>query len=265
MDTLLSIAHGEVMPDPAQPRKTFVREEIERLAASIKAQGVLTPLRVMRDEERQCYVIVTGESRFRAARMAGLTHLPCMVVESRDEADLLADRIAENACRSDLRPLELARALVKLKALKGWTSTTLAKETGITGAEVTRSEALLEKLPEEVQAMVDDGRVAESTAYEISKLPDDQSKIEVARAVAAKKLNRDGVVELVRSRVAIRKSTPKASRLAMRTEGVAVNVTAGVPLTWDSLLAAIERIRKEAKKLYEGGKPVTDLAKTLKG
>ena len=199
-DLFREIALGEVMPDPANPRKTFIREVIEGIAVSMKARGVQTPLRVTRDEERQCYMIVTGESRYRAAKLAGLTHVPCIVVEATDEADLLADRIVENSCRSDLRPLELAGELVKLKALKGWSSSMLAKELGITGAEVTRGEALL-TLPEEVQAMVDDGRIAESSAYEISRLPDEQSMIELAHAVASRKLNRNSVVEAVRSRV----------------------------------------------------------------
>ena len=61
-----------------------------------------------------------------------------------------------------------------------------------------------------------------------------------------------------------RKST-KSSRLAMHSDGVSVSVMAQEPLTWDTLNAAIDRIRKEARKLYEGGKPVSDLAKALKG
>ena len=74
---------------------------------------------------------------------------------------MLADQIVENHCRHDLRPLDLARAMAKLKKLKGCTSQDLAAELGISGASVTRAEALL-TLPEDVQAMVDDGRLAES-------------------------------------------------------------------------------------------------------
>ena len=58
-ETLQRIAIDELMPDPSQPRKTFIREEIERLAASIGARGILLPLRVLRDEERQCWRIIT--------------------------------------------------------------------------------------------------------------------------------------------------------------------------------------------------------------
>ena len=126
------------------------------------------------------------------------------------------------------------RALVKLKALKGWTSTTLAKELALRGRGYARRSPA-DKLPEEVQAMVDDRRVAESTAYEISK-PARRSKQDRSRARCCRERSSTAMAwsSWCGSRVAIRKSTPKASRLAMRTEGVAVNVTAGVPLTWDS-------------------------------
>ena len=67
---LLDIGIDHLMPDPAQPRKSFLKEEIERLASSIKARGILQPLRVKRDEERQCWRIVIGECRWRAARLA---------------------------------------------------------------------------------------------------------------------------------------------------------------------------------------------------
>jgi ParB family transcriptional regulator, chromosome partitioning protein len=266
VQALLEIGIDEVMPDPAQPRKTFPPEEIDRLAASIAGRGLLLPLRIRRDEERKSWLIVNGECRWRAARQAGLKTVPCLPIDGEmSEEDVLADQIIENTVRHGLRPLELARSLVKLKALKSCTSSALAEELGITGAEITRAKALLENLPEEVQAMVDDGRLPESTAYEISRLPDEPSKLELAREVAAKKVNRDHVAEAVRSRVGTRKTTPRASRLAMRSDGLSFSVTASGPLNWDEFLSALDRIRKEARKLCDGGKPVADLAKALKG
>ncbi len=263
--TWLYVATGKLVPDPTQPRRTFLKEEIERMAASIRARGILQPLRVKRDDERQCWRIITGECRWRAAPLAGLETLPCIEVDGDvSEAEILADQLIENNVRNSLKLLEIARSVVKLKALTGWNSSKLAAELGLTGAAVTRAEALL-TLPEGIQAMVDDGRLPESTAYEISRLPDEQAQFEFAHAVAAKKMSRDSVAEAVRNCVGTRKTTPKASRLAMRPgDGMSVSVTASEPLTWDGLLSALDRIRKEAKKLYEGGKPVTDLAKALK-
>ncbi len=266
-EQLLEIAADQLMADPTQPRKHFEAEALQRLAASLAARGVLQPLRVIRDAERQCWRIVTGESRFRAARLAGLKHLPCLVVDGEpEEADLLADRIVENSCRNDLRPLELARALAKLKALKQASSQQLAAALGLSGASITRAEALL-SLPEDIQAMVDDGRVPESAAYEISRLPDAAGQRELAGAVAGKRLNRDAVAEEVRRRVGRKSVRPKSSRLACRLEGgVSITVSADgqQPLTWDDFNAAIDRLRREAKKLYEGGKDITELARLLR-
>src|SRR5262249_25771877 len=102
-----------LIADPTQPRKTFDVETLEQICASLKARGMLQPIRVWHDKERQAYRIVVGESRWRAARMAGLTEIPCIVMEgdTPDEASLLADRLIENVCRSDLTPLELARGI----------------------------------------------------------------------------------------------------------------------------------------------------------
>ena len=126
---VLMIALAELMPDPSQPRKTFVDEEIQRLSVSIAARGVQQPLRVIRDEQRQCWVILTGESRYRAAKLAGLTTVPCLPVAGElSEADRLADRLTENNVRHDLEPMEEARALAELKALKGCNSKALVGE-----------------------------------------------------------------------------------------------------------------------------------------
>lgn len=265
-ETLRAIGIDQLMPDPTQPRKTFLADEIDRLAASIKARGVLTPLRVAFDEERQCWLIVTGESRWRAARVAGLVTVPCLVLHGQpEEADLLADRIVENACRHDLRPLELARALAKLKALKGGcTSQALAQELGLSGAAITRAEALL-TLPDDIQAMVDDGRVPESAAYEISRLQDAASQRELAEAVAARRMNRDAVAEAVRSKIGRRAVQPKASRVACRLEGgISLTLSSVQALTWEELLSALDQVRKEARKLCDSGKEVTALARVLR-
>jgi ParB family transcriptional regulator, chromosome partitioning protein len=264
--TLLSVEVGMLSPDPAQPRKTFLKEEIERLAASIAARGVLQPLRVRPDAERKCWWIVIGECRWRAARLAGLTHVPCLPVEGDpSEADLLADQVIENTVRASLLPTQLGRALVKLKRLKGCTSQQLASELGLSGASITRAEAVL-SLPDDIQAMVDDGRVPESAGYEISRLPDAAGQRELAQAVAGKRISRDGVAERVRSLVGRKNVRVKSSRLACRVEGgVSITVSSdGQPLTWDGLLSALDQLKKQAKKHYDDGKDITALARLLR-
>ena len=265
MEKILSVAVEELLPDPTQPRKTFLPEEIERLAASIRARGILMPLRILRDEKRGCWLIVTGESRYRAARQAGLKAVPCIVVDGQpDEADLLADRVIENNVRHDLSAMDLARALAKLKLLKKCTSQQLAKELGISAAAITRAEALL-SLPDDVQAMVESRAVPESTAYEISRMPDQESQRELAAAVADRRLKRDAVADAVRSRIGKRAIKPKDGRLVCRLGGgLSISFSANESLDWTTLIEAVDRIRREARKLSDNGSEVQALARSLR-
>lgn len=252
---LLNIPIGQLIPDPSQPRKSFLKEEIVRLAASIRSRGILQPLRVTRDEERQCYRILIGECRWRAAQEAGLETVPCIEVENEpDEAEVLADQIIENSVRHSLPPIQLARSLAKLKTLKSCNSQVLAKEFGLSGAAITRAEALL-TLPPDVQQLVDAGKVPESTAYHISRLDSADAQRGLALLVAGNELNREQVEEAVQASVGKRNVTPKGGRLSCRFDGLSITVVkAGQSLTKSDLTAAIERLRQEMKKL-EAGKP----------
>lgn len=266
-DPVINIALDKLFHDPSQPRKTFPAEEIQRLAASLAARGVQQPLRVIRDEQRDGWLILTGESRYRAAKLAGLSAVPCMpVVGLLSEADRLADRLTENLVRHDLDPIEEAHAITRLKALKGCTAKALADEYGFSSASITKAEALL-TLPTDLQELVGSGpgQIAPASAYELSRLPDEASQRELAQAVIAKHMPRDAVADAVRSRVGKRNVAPKAGRLSCKLDGgISVTVSSGEPLTWDDLLSALDHIRKQAKKLYEDGKEVSALARLLR-
>jgi ParB family transcriptional regulator, chromosome partitioning protein len=264
---VLTIPLAELMPDPSQPRKTFLDEEVSRLAASIAARGVLQPLRVIRDEQRQVWVILTGESRYRAAKLAGLQSVPCLPVAGElSEVEKLADRLTENDVRHDLQPMEAARALARLKALKGCNSKTLVEEYGFSGAAISKAEALL-SLPADLQELVGSGpgQIAPASAYELSRLPDEHSQRELAQAVVAKHMPRDAVADAVRGRVGKRNVAPKAGRLSCKLDGgITVTVNSGEPLTWDDLLTALDHLKKQAKKLCDDGKEVSALARVLR-
>lgn len=252
---LRPIGIDQIVPDPNQPRLTFAPEELERLATSIKARGMLQPIRVTWDVSRKTWRLITGECRWRAARLAGLAEVPCLLIEGEpSELDLLLDQLVENAVRHSLTPTDEARALVRAKELKGCTAQQLAAELGISGSAITRAEALL-SLPESIQAMVDDGRLAGSAAYDISRLPDESGQLGLAEQIRTEGLNRDQVTEIVRQRVGKRAMSAKAAgRLACKLEeGVSITVTAAKPLTREMLRAAAARLSQEAKKLVSAG------------
>src|SRR4051812_28313956 len=117
------ISVDRITADPDQPRRDFDPEELERLAESMRTRGQLQPIRVRWDEGQGRYVVIMGERRWRAARMAGLAELACVVQEGElDPDDRLAVQLVENALRSDLKPIEQAHAYRALMEAKGWST-----------------------------------------------------------------------------------------------------------------------------------------------
>jgi ParB family transcriptional regulator, chromosome partitioning protein len=186
-------------PDPDQPREEFDEESLRRLADSLRQRGQLQPIRVRWDEGRGQYVIVCGERRWRAAQLAGLATLSCVVMDGpADAGELLALQLVENCVREDLKPIEQARAFRALMASHGWTVSRVARELAIDHSNVSRALALLE-LPAAVQEQVEQGALPPATAYEVSKLADPAAQAEVAGRVVAEGLSRAEAIEAVRA------------------------------------------------------------------
>jgi ParB family transcriptional regulator, chromosome partitioning protein len=177
--------------DPSQPREEFDEEALGRLAESLRTRGQLQPIRVRWDEGRGVYMVMVGERRWRAARMAGLPTLSAVVVDGPIEpGELLAVQLIENCLREDLKPIEQARAFKALMDRNGWSARQVARELSIDHTGVARALALL-TLPAEVQGDVEAGRIAPRTAYELTKIDDLAEQAEAARAAAAGLLKRD--------------------------------------------------------------------------
>ena len=106
--------------------------------------------------------------------------------------------------------------------------------------------------------------MSESAAYNISRLDDPLVQLELADAVAGKRISRDGVAEEVRRRVGKRNVRPKAAWLSCKSGHISVTVSSGQPLTFDDLMSALDHIRKQAKKTYDDGKDIAALARLLR-
>lgn len=152
-DVVKVVALTAVEPNPDQPRKDFDQAALEELAASIKEQGVLQPLLV--ESWASGYRIVAGERRWRAAQIAGLTEIP-VLVRSFTEESRMEIALIENIQRSDLTPLEEARAYRNLMEAFNLTQDDVAKKVGKQRSTVANALRLL-KLPEEMQGAVDKG------------------------------------------------------------------------------------------------------------
>src|SRR3954469_14709023 len=186
-----------IVADLNQPRSEFDDQSLARLAASLRERGQLQPIRVRWDDAMDRYVVVVGERRWRAARLAGLESLACVVVDGTATAeDLLEDQLVENALREDLRPLEQARAFDSLMKSRGLSTRQLADRLQISAGSVTKALALL-GLPVPVQEDVDAGRIAPATAYELSKVGDPEEQAELAKEAARGRLRRDELKNLI--------------------------------------------------------------------
>jgi ParB/RepB/Spo0J family partition protein len=187
---------GRIEPDPDQPRREFDVDELARLAESLKDRGQLQPIRVRWEKSRRVYVVVAGERRWRAAKLAGLAELLCVEATGEPSAEeLLVDQLVENCCRKDLAPIEEARAFRALAERAGWSAREIGRRLGVSHDRITRSLALL-KLPEEVLDLVDLGDLAPAVALECGKAEDPGRILDLARAAAGEGLSRDDVRHL---------------------------------------------------------------------
>jgi ParB family chromosome partitioning protein len=201
-------------PDANQPRKEFDPQEVQALADSIKAKGQLQPILVRWEETLEQYKIISGEQRYRACKHAGLETVDCIIVEDDlSESDVRVLQLIENLHRTDLKPMEKARAYQELIAVNRWSKVQLAEALGLPNSAVSQTLALLE-LPEDVQAKVESEQIPARTAYEIQKLDDEDKQRELAERVTAEKLTRDQTASAVRQlkgKKAPARRRPKAS------------------------------------------------------
>jgi ParB family chromosome partitioning protein len=183
-----------IAPNPDQPRRNFAEEDLDELAQSIRARGILQPLIVRPDPERaEHYQIVAGERRWRAAQRAQLHDVPVIVRELSD-LEVLEVAIIENIQRADLNAVEEAAGYRQLLERFGHTQEQLAEALGKSRSHIANAIRLL-KLPEDVQALVREGRLSAGHARALITAPDPSS---LARRVAARALSVRETEALVR-------------------------------------------------------------------
>ncbi len=179
------IAIDRIIPNPKQPRRTFIEAELEELAESIRTKGVIQPILVRPDPANaEMFEIIAGERRWRAARRAGLTVMPAVVREM-DDREMLEIAIIENVQRSDLNAVEEAEAYKSLIDRFGRTQESVAQQVGKSREHVSNTLRLL-NLPEDVREHVREGRLTPGHARALLKTSDPSA---LAATVIAKGLS----------------------------------------------------------------------------
>ena len=175
-DRVLYIDINDIRPNSAQPRLHFDEEKLRELSGSIKTNGVIQPLIVR--ESSSGYELVAGERRWRAARMAGLRTVPC-IVRNFDEKQNAIVAIIENMQREDLNPIEEALGLKSMTEKYGFTQEQISASLGRSRTYITNSIRLL-KLPEEIQQYVSSGQMSAAHGRTIINIPDKAKQKEIA-------------------------------------------------------------------------------------
>jgi ParB family chromosome partitioning protein len=188
---------SDIVPNPRQPRQSFDDEAISDLAASIRQVGILQPL-VVRPAGDGRYQLVVGERRWRAARRAGLSMVPALVIET-DEQGALERALVENVHRQDLNALEEAAAYQQLIDEGGFTHEDLAERLGLSRPTVSNALRLLE-LPSSIQRLLVERRISAGHARALLGLVGHPLLDRLAQRIAAEGISVRKTEELVRLR-----------------------------------------------------------------
>jgi ParB family chromosome partitioning protein len=238
-------------PDPDQPRKAMDDVGLKQLAESIEDLGQLQPVIVVRVGKR--YRILDGHQRHAAMTLLGRKEMAAIVLdEVPTDAKRLILQLTANCLRTDLRPIEKAQAFERLKFLNNWTNADLAKNLHISKSAVTISLSHLTHSPE-VQAKIDAGEIPPSTAYAISRAPDELARKAMLDSAVAGGLSRSEAADRVKRRGKSEKQTRMVCQLPSGT--VTIDTTGEMSLEAIGIMLRklSDQCRSAAKQGYDIG------------
>ena len=194
-DEVRELPLNEIDTNVNQPRKVFDENTLKELSASIKVHGVIQPIIVVKMGER--YMIIAGERRFRASKLAGLSTIPA-IVKNYNEKEIAEVSLLENLQREDLNPMECARAMKKLMTDFGWTQEIVADRLGKSRPVIGNTIRLLNLEPEVIE-MIEKGKLSAGHARSLVAVTDKKAQIKLAKQVMEKKLTVRDLEKAVRS------------------------------------------------------------------
>ncbi len=225
------IPHDLIKPNPQQPRVRFDYNELEGLACSIRANGLLQPINVRALENGELELI-SGERRLRAARMIGMTKIPCIVMNASDQQSALF-AIIENVQREDLDFFEEAVAIERLMTEYGLSQDEIAEKLGKAPSTLSNKLRLL-RLPEEIRDRISYGGLSERHARALLTLPDNNTRKRVLDIVIERHLTVAETERLIQDVHRRRKGAKKPQTKAYKDMRIFLN----------TLNHAVDSIRK---------------------
>lgn len=187
---------NEIKPNRNQPRKIFDADRLQELADSIQEHGVIQPL-IVRSVDNG-FELVAGERRWRAARLAGLKSVPCLLRELSEEENALI-AIIENMQREDLNPIEEAEGLNRMIDAFGLTQEQVSKSVGKSRPYITNSLRLL-KLPVEIKEMLSQGTLTPGHGRALLAMSDPKIQLSVAQKIVSEGLSVRAIEAMVQKK-----------------------------------------------------------------
>jgi len=184
---ILQVAVDQVKPNPQQPRTYMDENSLKELSTSIAEHGIVQPLIVSYDPEFDQYILIAGERRLLAAKMAGLSMVP-VIERTVTDQEQLELALIENLQRSDLNPLEMAEAYRQLADNFNLTHEQIAIRVGKSRTSVTNTLRLL-NLPDQVRKSLLEGFISEGHARALLSLPNSKSQRAALSTILDHELN----------------------------------------------------------------------------
>jgi ParB family transcriptional regulator, chromosome partitioning protein len=196
VNTIADIAIEHIQTNPYQPRTHFDQTALEELAESIRIQGIIQPITV-RQLDRNSYQLISGERRYQAAKMAGLTTIPAYIRKA-DDQQMLEMALIENIQRENLNAIEIALSYQRLLTECSLKQEELGDRVGKKRTTVTNYLRLL-KLPPDIQIALRDNVISMGHARALINIDTIDKQLEIFRKVVAEELSVRKVEELVRN------------------------------------------------------------------
>ncbi len=193
----LFVEIGKIRTNPFQPREDFDEAKLNELANSIKKKGVLQPITVKLAEDGNGYILISGERRLRAAKIAGLAEIPAFIYDTKDESkeNLLELALIENVQRDDLNPMELSDSYRRLVDECSLTQEQIAEKVCKQRSTVANF-LRLQKLPAEIKRSLRKNEITEGHARTILRIDDEEAQIAIWKRILEENLSVRKVEEL---------------------------------------------------------------------
>lgn len=213
---------AKIQPNPSQPRKLFDQEALETLADSIRQHGLIQPIAVRRTASGY-YQIISGERRWRAARLADLDEVPAVVIDA-DDRKCVELALIENLQREDLNAMEEAQGYLTLMQDYGMTQELVSKQVGKSRSAVANAIRLL-SLPEDLKVLVEEDKLTAGHARAVLSVPNEDDRYALADKIIADSLSVRQAEELAK-KLAAKAEEPEVVNTAKQADPLEVDYAA---------------------------------------